>query len=479
MRKVLGSNKTNLVFQFLTETFVLTVFAVSISLLLVKPVLSLFSSFIPQGVTFDLFNSSTLIFLLIVTLVTSLLAGFYPAKVLSSYLPVISLKGATVSKGRGNWNLRKGLIVFQFCISLIFIIGAIVISNQIGFMRKADKGFKTNAIITINNWDDRTGKMKVLAEKIKESVGVEQVIPQGNAPMGFAHGTENFKYKGKSEMDLQVSIESGNEDFIPFYQMKLVAGRNMLRSDSLRELVINETCAHALGFSKPGDAVGKFLYAGNGNPYPIVGVVADFHEGSFHEVIKPVVIANMPDRQWSIAVKLATKGRHVSDANAAISQIEKQWKQIFPETDFNYSFLDESITWLYEKDQETAWLMNAAMIITIFISCMGLFGLAMFTAELRTKEIGIRKVLGASITNIAAMLSKDFIMLVAIAVLIASPISWYFMHQWLQDFAYRINISWWVFVLAGLSAVLIALITVSLQAIKAAIANPVKSLRTE
>jgi hypothetical protein len=346
-------------------------------------------------------------------------------------------------------------------------------------MRTKDKGFKTDAIITINNWGDQSGKMKVLAQKIKQLKGVDKVILQGTAPMGFAEQTALFSYKGnKNELKFEVPIKIGDEAFIPFYQMKLLAGKNMMHSDSLKELVINETFSKALGFTKPEDAVGKFLYGGD-MAFPVAGVVADFHQGSFHDRIKPVVIEHVPKWETSLAISLVMKGKHVIDSKNIISQIEQQWKQVYPDGGFNFSFLDESITWLYEKDEQTAWLMNAAMIITIFISCMGLFGLAMFTAERRTKEIGIRKVLGATVADITTMLSKDFIVLVVIAVLIASPIAWYFMNQWLQDFAYRVNVSWWVFVLAGVAAMLIALATVSFQAIKAAITNPVKSLRTE
>ena len=208
-------------------------------------------------------------------------------------------------------------------------------------------------------------------------------------------------------------------------------------------------------------------------------MVADFHQGSFHDHIKPVVIEHVPKWESSLAISLAAKGKHVTDLKSLISRIEGEWKQLYPDTGINYSFLDESISWLFEKDEQTGWLIKVAMGITIFISCIGLFGLVMFYTERRTKEIGIRKVLGASVVNIVVMLSKDFLALIIIAFVIATPIGWYFMNQWLRDFAYRINIEWWIFLLAGLILILIALITVSFQAIKAAIANPVKSLRTE
>ncbi len=479
IRKVMGSSRRALVLQFLTETFLLTFFAVIIAVVFVRPVLSLFYSFIPEGVKFEPFTIPTMIFLVLITLITSILAGFYPARILSSYLPVLSLKGAAVQKGTGQWNLRKVLIVFQFAISLVFIIGAIVIGDQIRFMNNADKGFKLDAIITMNKWRDAGGKLKVLAQNVKQIPGVEKVILQGNAPMGFAHSDEIFLYKGKNEINLKVSSEIGDEDFIPFYQMKLIAGRNMVHNDSLRELVINETYSKALGFAKPGDAVGKLLYDGANKSFPIVGVVADFHENSFHQAIQPMVIENVPQREWSMAVKLASKGKQAGDVKEVISQIGAQWEKIYPDTPFDYSVLEESVKLLYGQEQNTAILINAAMLITIFISCMGLFGLIMFNAQLKTKEIGIRKVLGATVANIAAMLSREFIQLVIISILIASPIAWYFMNQWLQDFVYRIHFSLWIFIAAGISAIMIALATVSFQAIKAALANPIKSLRSE
>ena len=225
--------------------------------------------------------------------------------------------------------------------------------------------------------------------------------------------------------------------------------------------------------------MGRQITCSDGKVYPIVGVIADFHENSYHEPIKPVVIAHMPEEEKGIAIKLTTQHKQAADAKTILAGIAKQWKKIYPDEPFKCNFLNESIRWLYDQETKTAWLMMVAMAITIFISCMGLFGLALFTAEQRTREIGIRKVLGASVANIMVLLSKDFVLLVVIALAIASPVAFYFMDQWLQDFAYRIHISWWVFILAGFAAISIALITVSFQAIKAAIANPVDSLRTE
>ena len=482
VRKVLGSSKTKIVYQFLAETFLVTVLSVLVSVMLVKPVLAAFSSYIPGTVTFNSLKSSTVMFLAAITLITTLLAGFYPAKVLASYLPVISLKGPGLKKGSDKIVLRKALIVFQFTFSLIFIISALVIGRQIRFMSNADKGFNTEAVITINNWNDHEGKLGIFAENVRRLPGVANAILQGASPMGFAQNIDNYKYKDKEENSRQVLADIGNTDFIPFYGMKIIAGRNMLPGDSLNELVINETYSRALGFKRPQDAIGKMLYQQfyqGEKPYPVCGVVADYHTGSFREAIQPLVIENVPERKASVAIKLADGEKNRKSAKTTILQIEKQWKAIFPDTGFNYSFLNESINWLYEPENQTIWLVYVAMCITIFISCMGLAGLGMFTAERRTKEIGIRKVLGASVASIATMLSRDFVKLVLIAVVIASPAAWYFMNQWLQDFAYRTNIGWWIFVLSALSAIGIALAAISFQAIRAAIANPVRSLRTE
>jgi putative ABC transport system permease protein len=345
-------------------------------------------------------------------------------------------------------------------------------------MDKTDKGFNSDAVLVVNHWRDQNGQLKVFAKNLQSVPGIRAVISQDHAPMGFAQDEENFSLKANDLSPQTVYVESGDETYIPFYQMKLLAGKNVSHTDSLHDLVINETYSKMLGFQTPAEAVGHSLYH-NGKAYPVVGVVADFHQGSFHEAIHPCVIAKMPEREWSVAIKLQAGIKDPARLKAILAAMEAQWKENYPEEPFNCNFLNDSITWLYGQEQNTAWLINCAMCITIFISCMGLFGLAMFTAQRRTKEIGIRKVLGAGIADITALLSTDFIKLVVISLVIASPVAWYMMHQWLQDFVYRTTISWWIFAFAGLSAVGIALVTVSSQAIKAALVNPVKSLRSE
>lgn len=476
IRKVMGSSRSNLIFQFLSETTLLTIVAVILSLALVKPILIAFQSLTPQGLTFDLFSWQTLAFLLAVTVSTSILAGFYPSWVLSSYVPAITLKGQTSSRNGQKGYFRKGLIVFQFTVSLVFIIGTLMVSRQLNFMRNKDRGFSTNAIISIHPGRDEKGP--VLAQKLKQLAGVERVTMEWFPPMGSAYMMTKLKYEGKKEVEMDVSAKIGDENFIPLYQLRLVAGRNYVKSDSLREFVINETYAKALGFKKPADALNQ-LISFQDKKYPVVGVVADFHEQSFHEKIGPVFIGYMPQRSRNIGVKLATKGHHIRDVKATLASMEQQWKTVYPDNKFDYTFLDDSIAKLYGKEQKTAQLVNTATAIAILISCMGLFGLATFTAQQRTKEIGVRKVLGASVGSIVTLLSKDFLKLVIVALVLASPIAWWTMNQWLKDFAYKVDLNWWVFALAGVLAVGIALVTVGFQSVKAALINPANSLRSE
>ncbi|HVX28455.1 MAG TPA: ABC transporter permease, partial [Parafilimonas sp.] len=461
VRKVLGSSRSGLVFQFLSETFVVTFIAVLLAVLLVNPVLAAFHSFIPHGITFNFFDLSTIIFLSVVTLFTSLLAGFYPAKVLSAHLPVQSLKGLEAHAGSEKWLLRKGLIVFQFTVSLAFIIGSIVIANQLQYTREKNPGFNSAAIIIVPTpWDDSLSKISVLANEIRKMSSVNDVALQWLPPMTDNARSMALKLTSTGEKEVRVGQVAGNENFIPLYHIKLLAGRNLIHADSVKEYVINESFLNSMGYKNPQDAIGKMLYW-NDEPHPIVGVVADFHIASFHDPITPLCIINRPDREKSLAIKLATKNKNSDVIKLTLSLISRAWKQLYPAGTFNYEFYDESLAMLYEKDQQTATLVNTATAITIFISCIGLFGLILFTSEKRSKEISIRKILGAGIGDIVMLLSKDFILMVIIALLIASPVAWYFMNKWLQTFAYRINITPFVFVIAGFFVFAITIATIS------------------
>jgi putative ABC transport system permease protein len=450
--------------------------------MITNPVISGFSTIIPDGVILNLFKPAVILFLVSVTVITTLLAGTYPARVLSSYLPAISLKGQGSQKLNRKSYLRKTLIVFQFTVSLVFIISTVVVGNQIHFILNKDLGFNKDAIITMNTgWNYKSDLLNVYANKIKQLQGVQMVSKHRVTPAAPGHPGTYIMYKSAAgENKIDASFDFSDENYVPLFGLKIIAGRNLVHSDTLQEFLVNETCAKALGFKKPADAIGKIVEVGiNNQKRPIVGVVKDFHSKSLHEPITPFFMGSVKDNERTLSVKLATKGRQAADFKRTIAQIERISKEVFPNEKFEYRFFDETIAKLYDKEQKTAKLMNSAMAIAIFISCMGLFGLATFTAQQRVKEIGIRKVLGASASSIVSMLSRDFIGLVAIAIIIASPIAYYFMHSWLQDFAYRVDISWWTFAVSGLSAILIALITISFQSVKAAITNPVNSLRSE
>ena len=481
IRKVLGGNRKSIIVQFLCETFILTLMAVTLSVLISHPVLSVLHNLIPAGVVLDLNHLSTLGFLTIITIFTALLAGFYPAKILSSFAPVLNLKGqGTPGGGQKNY-LQKGLIVFQFTFSLLFIIGTIIVGRQIHFIMNKDLGFTKDAIITLQtSYDYPPEKREVLAEKIRQLADVQMVSMHMETPAAKGHPGTFIAYMGKEEKKVDASFDMCDANYVPLFGLKIIAGRNVLPSDTIREFLVNETCARALGFYRPEEAIGKTVNIGmNGGKGPVVGIIKDFHSRSLHEPITPFFISSFKWGERDISIKLSTRGKGAGHFNAALVGIRKYWKEIYPNERFDYSFFDETIAKLYDKEQKTSQLMNLAMGIAIFISCMGLLGLATFMTERRTKEIGVRKVLGASIGSIVSLLTRDFIRLVLLAVVIASPIAYYFMHAWLQDFAYRISISLWVFLAAGFAAVLIALITVSFQAIKAAVANPVDSLRSE
>jgi hypothetical protein len=483
IRKVLGSNRNSLRLQFFSETFLLTLAAVVLSIILLKPILAAFHHFIPAGVILQPFHLYTWLFLVIVTIVTTILAGFYPARVLAAYKAVTTLKGQA-SPGAPHKNyLRKSLIVFQFTISLVFIIGTLIVGKQLGYMMNNDLGFDKDAILVLKpGREEKPDNKQLLAQKLRQVPGITAVSIHAETPAAQRHAGTTLKNTGGSMADneLHASFEFADAAYLPLYGIKLLAGRNVLPSDTLRELVINASCARALGFKTPDAAIGRVVQTGiGGKKGPIVGVMEDFHSKSFHESIDPFFITTNLKPARTISIKLATNGKEMGHLKNTLASIEKAWQQVYPDKEPNWSFFDDTIAALYEKEQKTAQLMNTAMAIAIFISCMGLFGLAAFLMQQRAKEISIRKVLGASIAHIASMLSKDFLQLVLLATLIASPIAWYCMHQWLDNFAYRTTISWWIFVLAGTMAVVITVCTIGFQAIKAAVLNPVKRLRSE
>lgn len=483
IRKTLGSSMKQLVFQFLSETFFITVIATAIAITLTPLLLKLFSDLLPVGLTFDMFRQpSIMLFIFILTVAVSLVAGFYPAFVLSRFLPLTVLKDqASKNKGqtRSVW-IRKSLTVTQFVIAQFFVIATLMVSEQINYTLNKDLGFKKDAILnftspegnSVNNQNVLLQKLKAIPEIQTASVGF---LPPATDGAAFT----NVKYNdGIKDIKADVQIRWGDTTFLKLYQIKILAGRNVLQSDTIKEFVINETYSKILGFQTPSDAINKQLDF-NGKKLPIVGVMNDFHEQSLHKPIDPVVFASFNNRNGYFHIALMPQNTGGILWQNAIQKIKKAYEQVYPENDFSYSFLDESIANFYQREQQTQRLLKWATGFAILISCLGLLGLVIYTTNTRAKEIGIRKVLGATVTQIVTVLTKDFVLLILIAFVIAAPIAWWASYSWLQNFAYRVNMSWWIYVLSGLGMVLIALLTLSLQTIKAAIANPVKSLRTE
>jgi putative ABC transport system permease protein len=486
VRKVLGSSRKSLVFQFMCETFVITSMAVFLSVLFVEPILWAFANFIPKELTFNILNPQILGFLVLITFITSILSGLYPAWIISSYTPVASLKNQVSNGSSRTAFLRKALITFQFTASQVFILGTIIVATQSKFMLNKDMGFKKDAIMNFyTSWDEiENGKRDVFMNKLRQIPEIE-MISLGDSPAKNGYSTNRVTYNdGKNEIKMDVHRRTVDENYIPMYGLKLIAGRNVMNSDTAKEFIINETYAKALGFKKPEQALGKMLIYESGKggiKLPIVGILADFHLQSLREPIKPLYMMSDMKYESAMSVKIKSAGKSADSFKEVTAKMKKAYDEVYPNSnwEFDPKFFDETIAKFYKKEQQFAQILNTATGIAIFISCMGLFGLVAFTTRQRTKEIGIRKVLGASVTQIVQLLSKDFLRLVILGIVIASPIAYWAMNKWLQDFAYRVDISWWIFALAGIVAIVIALLTVSYQSIKAALANPVKSLRTE
>ncbi len=474
-----------MIFQFLSETFLLTFIATVISIFLTPLILKAFSGFIPEGLHFSLIkHPGIIIFLLALMVIVTVLSGFYPAIILSGYKPVLVLKNqafANTGKTRNAW-LRKSLTISQFVIAQVFIMATILVSKQITYSLHKDMGFKKDAIVhlNINYYDTVQSHKYVLMDKLKSIPGIALVSLSNNPPSSNSTWSNLIKYNdGKKETELDVQIKTADTNYIKLYHIKLLAGANINQSDTTNQFLINETYAHILGFQKLQDAVGKYLFWNNNTQVIITGVVADFNQHSLHNPVKPLVIANGTARSKTINIAFLPQNADGTLWKSTIASIGKAWKQIFPEDDFECKFLDEDIAKYYDAEQHISSLLMWATGLAVFISCLGLLGLVIYTTNHRTKEIGVRKVLGASVSQIVQIISKEFLLLIIIAFIVAVPLAWFGMNKWLENFAYRTEISWWIFILGISIMIVIALITLGFQTIKAAMANPVKSLRSE
>jgi len=480
IRKVLGSNRQSLKIQFLTETFLIVVISVLAAVGIAIITVPLVGKMLDMSISFNVFvNPMIVLFLLILTVVVTILAGFYPSIVLAKFNPVTALKNKMTERSLKGISLRRGLVVFQFVIAQALIIGTLIIIKQMNYFTSQPLGFEKEAIINVPFPSDSANisKLDYLRSELSVIKGVQQVSFSSNTPVednNDSWTTFRFDHAAK-ETDFYAINKSTDYEYVPTYRLPLVAGRNLQPSDTVREFLVNETLVKSLGITDPQLVLNKEIDLWNGQfKGVVVGILKDFHDRSFRTGIAPLMMTTYKGWYNSAGIKLSSE-----HALATVEAIEKTWNRIFPDFVFEYKFLDDKIESFYKEENRLSYLYRIFAAIAIFLSCLGLYGLASFMAVQRIKEVGIRKVLGASVSNVIYLFSKEFIILIAIAFVIASPIAWYFMDDWLRDYPYRINLSWWIFLAGGIGAIIIALITVSFQAIKAAIANPVKSLRTE
>lgn len=480
VRKVLGSNHWQLKIQFLSETAILVLTSLLLAVVLALCVLPFISSVMDLPLDAGMLAAyNVYILLFAIFLGVTMLAGFYPSVVVSAFNPINALKSRIVASRKSSGiSLRRGLVVFQFIITQALIIGTLIILQQMNYFHKQSMGFTHDAIVNVPFRNDSAGNAKIayLRGQLQQIKGIQEVSFSSDAPSGNGNWWTGFRFDHQAEETKFPSVTRWVDyNFLNTYGIKLVAGRNLTRSDSVSEFLVNETLVQKLGL-KPAEVLNKNIDVWNGRiKGMIVGVVKDFAAGTLKEAMAPVFMSNNNQRFHSVGIRLAAG----ADVQASLKAIDKLWNETFPEQLFEYQFLDQRIAEYYKEERQLAQLYEIFAGIAIFLSCLGLYGLASFMAIQRVKEVGVRKVLGATPVHIVYLFSKEFVLLISIAFVIATPLVWYFMHNWLNNFVNRIDINWAVFAAGGLAALIIALITVSSQAIRAAMMNPVDSLKID
>jgi len=473
VRKVVGAMRRTLVGQFIGEALLLAAFAAVLSLALVSLLLPMFNNLTGKQIQLPISNGTFWLSLIALTAITGLISGSYPALFLSSFNPIKVLKG-TLKFTPGAAFMRRGLVVFQFVLSIVLIIGTIVISRQVDYVQTTNLGYDRENFIYIPIEGELTTKYTVFKQEALKLPGIQLVTRMCQSPTEIDNSTGGVEWDGKDPNARPEFTQTAvGYDFVKTMKVKLLAGREYSKDFATDSVgyILNEAAVKKIGFKDPvGQSLTLWQRKGK-----VIGVVKDFHFNSLHQPIEPLVIHFGEGQAWGNILVRTQAGR----TKIALNSLEKLYKKLNPQFPFSYQFSDEQYSKLYKSEAVVNKLSTYFAFLAIFISCLGVLGLAIFTAEQRTKEIGIRKVLGASVQGIILLLSKDFLRLVLIALVVAAPVAWFAMNNWLQDFAYRVNISWWIFVAAGLLAVLITFFTIGFQAIKAALANPVKSLRTE
>lgn len=475
IRKTLGSTRGQLVRQFLLETALIVLAATGLALLMAVLSLPVFNQWVSIGLSLHL-DGLTLGFIALLVLIVILLAGGYPAVVLSGFSPWAALKGKLSAKSGGSYSVRQSLIVLQFVICQALIIGSLVVATQVRYIQNTDIGFRKDNVVVVTLPNPQKASRETFKNELLQYPEIKSVSASYRPPSALVMNGGSFKFGDKAEWEpFPLRERVADADYLKTYGMQLVAGRNISQSDTIQEYLVNEAFLRKMNIRDPKQILGRRMqYYLSPVSLPIVGVVKDFHLRSLREEIAPCFIAS--HSEFFVRAGIRISGQNPQQTVQRIQQI---WEKIYPDAVFEYEFLDEQLAQFYETENLIFRLVNTFAGIAILICGLGLYGLVSLVVVQRTKEIGIRKVLGASVAGIVALLSKDFLKLVVVAMVIASPIAGYVMSQWLQDFAYKISLAWWMFALAGGLAVLVALVTVSFQSIRAALANPVKSLRTE
>jgi len=478
VRKSLGGSRFQLMRQFMGETSLLVLLSVvlgSVLAAVVAPQLKHISE-VPDALPF-FSNPVIWLFLAAVAVVVSFLAGFYPAMVLAGFNPIKALKSNTVPDRAGGGALRKSLVVLQFVIAQALIIGTLVTVSQLDYIRKMDLGFRPDLVYTVPvSYDSTSGpRFEPFKQKLLQLTGVEMASFGNDVPSSGNTWSSNFAIgRGSNDALFNTSLKYCDRDYFKTYGLRIAAGRGLEPSDTAREAVVNQTMLRKLGIKDPNEVLGKEIRLGGRRWMTIVGVVEDFNSHSLHRELEPITMTTRKEFYNVIGVKIRPE-----NMAATTKAIQNVFNETFPEQVFDGEYFDESIANFYRDENRFSLTCKGFALLAIFISCLGLFGLASLIALQKTKEIGIRKVLGASVGSVVGLLSRDFLLLVLVAFALAAPVAWWAMHQWLQDFVYRVSIGWQLFALTGVLALLIALATISFQAIKAALANPVESLRSE
>jgi ABC-type antimicrobial peptide transport system permease subunit len=479
VRKVLGSSKGQLRRLFLLEAFLQVFVSVVLAATLTSLVIGPVGRLLDLPLSFEIFKGGDIpLFLLGLTLAVTILAGFYPSILLSGYNPVNALKSKIAANKTSSISLRRGLVVFQFVIAQAMIIATIIIVRQMNYFNQGSMGFDKDAIVTVPIPPDSAGNSQIayLRNSLTAMPGIKSISFNSNPPATDENNWTDFEFdndpaKGK---ELYSIIKFTDAEYLPTFSMPLAAGRNF-SSDTAHEFLVSENLVHKLGITNPEEALNKNMVLWGGFlKGKVVGVLKDFHSTGFKDKYSLILMVPYKKAYNTAGIKLTS-----GNPAPTLAAIEKLWNKTFPNYVFEYKFLDDSIEAFYRQEEQQAQLYKIFAAIAIFLGCLGLYGLASFMAIQRTKEVGIRKVLGASIQSIVYLFTKEFAILIGIAFLIASPIAWYFMHRWLQDYAFRLPITWWIFLIGGAASFTVALLTISFNAMKAAMANPVKSLRTE